>query len=134
MVADISFKEMRILMDKIFVKDLLVRGIIGVTARERSQPQDILVNVVMYTDIARAGASDDIKKSVNYRTVAKAIIAHISETQRRTVEALVTDIAKICLDMPGVQKVKARVEKPGAVRFARSAGVEIVRAKANENP
>jgi FolB domain-containing protein len=117
------------MMDKIFVKDLLVRGIIGVTARERSQPQDILVNIILFADIARAGTTDDIKKSVNYRTVAKAIIAHIEETQRRTVEALVTDIAKICLDMPGVEKVRARVEKPGAVRFAKSAGVEIVRTK-----
>lgn len=121
-------------MDKIFVKDLLVRGIIGVTAKERSQPQDILINVTLYSDIARAGSSDDIKKSVNYRTVAKAIIAHIAETQRRTVEALVTDIALICLEMPGVQKVKARVEKPGAVRFAKSAGVEIIRSNNNDSP
>jgi len=119
-------------MDKVFIKDLLVRGIIGVTERERSQPQDIVINVVMFTDIAQGAATDDIEFCVNYRTVAKAIIAHVEKVARFTVEALATDMANICLDMPGVRKVKVMVEKPGAVRFSRSVGVEITRKKKDE--
>jgi len=116
-------------MDKVFIKDLLVRGVIGVSEKERSAAQDILINVVMYTDITQGAQTDDIEHCVNYRTAAKAIIAHVEKVSRFTVEALSSDIAALCLQMPGVQRVKVRVEKPGAVRFSRSVGVEIVRKK-----
>jgi len=95
-------------MDKIFIEDLMVRGVIGISEKE-----------------------DDIEDCVNYRTVAKAIIAHIQKVSRFTVEALAADIADICLKTQNVQKVKIKVEKPGAVRFSKSVGVEITRAKKN---
>jgi len=116
-------------MDKIFIKDLMVRGVIGISEKERSQPQDIVINATLYTDISAGSASDNIEDCVNYRTVAKAIIAHIQQVSRYTVEALSADIAEICLNTPNVAKVKVRVEKPGAVRFSRSVGVEITRDK-----
>lgn len=119
-------------MDKVFIKDLLVRGVIGISDRERSKSQDIVINVVMFTDISKGAASDDIDQCVNYRTAAKAILAHVEKVSRYTVEALASDIAQICLDMPGVAKVKVKVEKPGAVRFSRSVGVEILRKKKDE--
>ena len=119
-------------MDKILIKDLLVRGVIGISDRERSQPQDIIVNVVMFADISKGAQTDDIQYCVNYRTAAKTIIAHIQKVSRYTVEALASDIASLCLDMEGVEKVKVRVEKPGAVRFSRSVGVEIMRHKRDE--
>jgi len=114
-------------MDKIFIKDLTARGIIGITEKERSQPQDIIVNIVISTDISRGAQSDKIEDCVNYRDAAKAILHHIEKTSRYTVEALAEDIAKICLNMGGVLKVRVRVEKPGAVRFSKSVGVEIIR-------
>ena len=120
-------------MDKVFIEDLLLRGIIGVSERERSQPQDILVNIVLLTDTAPAAKSDDVNDSVNYRTVAKSIIAHNEKVSRFTVEALAADIAEICLGLPLVEEVIVRVEKPGAVRFSKSAGVEIHR-KRNSHP
>lgn len=114
-------------MDQTFVKDLLVRGVIGISEKERSQPQDILINVVLYGDITRAGQTDDIEDCINYRTIAKKIITHVESIQRYTVEALATDLANICLENHAVHKVRVRVEKPGAVRFAASVGVEIER-------
>jgi FolB domain-containing protein len=118
-------------MDKVFIKDLLVRGVIGVSERERSQPQDIVINITLFTDISKAGITDDIENCVNYRTVAKTVIAHAESVNRFTVEALATDLAKICLDFPDVREVTVRVEKPGAVRFSKSVGVEIHRIKEN---
>ena len=114
-------------MDQVLIKDLLVRGVIGISDREREQPQDILINTVLFTDIHKAGQSDNIDDCVNYRTVAKKLFAHAEKANRYTVEALATELAAICLAEPGVQGVRIRVEKPGAVRFARSVGVEIER-------
>ncbi len=116
-------------MDKVFINDLMVRGVIGISDRERSQAQDIVVNIVLYTDITKGGETDTIDDCVNYRTIAKAIIAHVEEVSRYTVEALATDIAALCLNTEGVQKVRVKVEKPGAVRFSKSVGVEITRKK-----
>ena len=113
--------------DSIVIKDLLVRGIIGVNDWEREVEQDILVNLTLTADLSRAGQTDDLADTVNYRTVAKKIIAHVEATERFTLEALAADIAAICLAEPGVRRARVRVEKPGALRFARSVGVEIER-------
>jgi len=115
------------MMDTVLIQDLLVRGVIGISDNERAQPQDILINVRMYTDIHAGAQSDDINQCVNYRTVAKKLFAHAEKVGRYTVEALAEDVARLCLEEPGVKGVWVRVEKPGAVRFARSVGVEIER-------
>lgn len=116
-------------MDKIIIKDLLVRGVIGVNDWERDNPQDILINIEISADVSKAGESDNIEDSVNYRTVAKKVIAHAETAKRLTVEALATDIANLCLAEKGALSVRVCVEKPGALRFARSVGVAIERKR-----
>lgn len=116
-------------MDQILIKDLVARGIIGVNDSEREKPQEILINIVLFADLTAAGRSDNIHDTVNYRTVAKQALSHAESVQRFTVEALAADIARLCLEQPGVLKARVRVEKPGAVRFAASVGVEIERSR-----
>ncbi len=117
-------------LDQVFIKDLLVRGILGINAKERVQRQDILVNVVMWADTRPAARSDDIADAVNYRTVAKAIIEHIENGQPFLVERLVDEIAQLCFEIDArIQAVEVSVEKPGALRFARSVGVRIFRKR-----
>jgi FolB domain-containing protein len=116
-------------MDKVIIKDLLVRGIIGINDWEREQTQDILINIVVLTDTRRAAETDDIGDCVNYKTLAKEVRKHAETAERLTVEALANDISRICLQQGGVQKAIVRVEKPGAVRFAASVGVEIERSR-----
>src|SRR5688500_6296947 len=116
-------------MDQVFIRDLVGRGIIGVNDWEREKPQEILINIVLFADLHEAGNSDDIQDSVNYRTIAKKVLTHSETAQRQTVEALAADIARLCLEEPGVQKVRVRLEKPSALRFSRSVGVEIERTK-----
>jgi FolB domain-containing protein len=113
--------------DRIEIKDLLLRTIIGINDWERHKKQDILVNITLFTDTREAGLSDQIDDSVNYRTIAKKVISHVEESMRFTVEALAADIAEICLGDPKVKRVCVKVEKPGALRFADSVGVEIER-------
>ncbi len=113
--------------DRIEIKDLLLRGIIGVNDWEREAEQDILINITLTADLTRAGNTDSIDDTVNYRTLTKQIISHVENSQRFTVEALATDIVGICLAQDGVASARVRVEKPGALRFARSVGVEIER-------
>jgi len=117
-------------MDKIFIKRLLVRGIIGINPDERDKPQDILISIELSIDLHEAGQTDDIAHSINYRTIVKHVMAHAETIAKYTVEALAEDIARICLDYNGVQKAIVRIEKPTAARFAESVGVEIERSRA----
>lgn len=114
-------------MDIVFIRDLRVRGILGVHDRERQQPREILINVTLFTDTRRAAESDDIADCVDYSQTAQKIRALTGSAERFTVEALAEDIANLCLNQPRVQKVTVRVEKPGAVEGAESVGVEIER-------
>jgi FolB domain-containing protein len=116
-------------MDKTFIRDLLVRGVIGIRDWERNKPQDILINVTVFSDTRRAGETDAIQDCVDYSTLSKKIQAHAETSARFTVEALANDLAKVCLEEKGVNKVIVCVEKPGAVRFAKSVGVEIERSR-----
>jgi len=116
-------------MDKVFIKDLLVRGVIGIRDWEREVEQDILINVTVYTDTLRAAESDSIDDCVDYSALAKKVQAHAETAKRLTVEALANDLAGICLETPLVRKAIVRVEKPGAVRFAKSVGVEVERKR-----
>ncbi len=118
-------------MDRIIIKDLLLRGVLGVNDWEREVRQDILVNLTLFTDLSAAARSDDIEDTVNYRTVTKAIIEHVENSQWYTVEALAENLARICVRQSGISRVRVRVEKPGALRFAESVGVEIEREPAD---
>lgn len=116
-------------MDQIHIKDLLLRGIIGINPDERVKKQDILINMVLFADVRRAAASDDIADAVDYKTITKRIVDHVEASSDFLVEKLVSDIARIVVTEFGVARVRVRVEKPNALRFARSVGIEIERTQ-----
>ncbi len=115
--------------DRIEIHGLHLRCIIGINESERKDKQDVLIHIVLWTDTRAAAASDSIDDTVNYRTVTKQIIEHVEISTYFLVERLVERIAEICLRDPHVQRAQVSVEKPGALRFARSVGVTITRAR-----
>ncbi len=116
-------------MDRIVIRDLLVRCIIGVNDEERRGKQDVLINLEISTDLRKAGKSDRFEDTVDYRGLKKRILAMAEGSRFHLVEALAEAVAAICIDEPAVSEVKVLVEKPGALRFAKSVGVEIIRGK-----
>ena len=116
-------------MDTIFIRDLIVRGIIGVNAWEREHPQDFVINIELDTNVERAGTTDNISDSVDYQSVADSVSAHAISVGRYTVEALAADVSEIVLADSRVERVRVRIEKPGAVPGSRSVGVEIERGR-----
>jgi len=95
-------------MDKIIIKDLFLRGIIGINPDERVNKQDILINMVLYADTRRAAASDDIADAVNYKTITKRVISHVEESADFLVEKLANDIARIAITEMGVERAVVR--------------------------
>ncbi len=119
--------------DKIFIRDLLVRCIIGVNDEERREKQDVIINITLYADLRKACQNDDIDDTVNYKTVKLNVLSMAEQSSFLLIEKLAGEIAVICLNDPRVMKVKVSVDKPGALRFSRSAAVEIIRSRNDNN-
>lgn len=113
--------------DTVIIRDLLVRGIIGVNDWEREKKQDIVINLSLSVDARAAGDSDDIADALNYRTLTKRVIGHVETAEPYLVEALAHQIARIAVVDLGAARARVRVEKPGALRYARSVGIEVER-------
>lgn len=115
--------------DRILIKDLLLRTIVGINKEERRNRQDVLINITLHADTRAAGASDNIDDAVNYRTITKRVIRSVEDSRFFLVEKMAAEIASICLSDQRVTRACVRVEKPGALRFARSVGIEIERGR-----
>jgi FolB domain-containing protein len=116
--------------DEIRIEDLLLRTVIGINGEERRDRQDVLINLVLFVDTRAAGRTDNIADApVNYRDVAKRVITVVEESRFHLIERLAEEIANLCLEEPGVERVRVSVAKPGALRFARSVGIVIERER-----
>jgi FolB domain-containing protein len=116
-------------MDRILIKDLMLRCILGLSNEERREKQDVLINLVLWTDLTRAAVTDNIEDTVDYAALKKRIITLVEGSQFHLAETLADRIASLCLEPPAVQQVQVTLEKPTALRFAHSVGVEITRTR-----
>lgn len=117
--------------DRIEIHDLLLRCIVGINPEERIKKQDVIINLTLFGDLRTAGASDDIADAINYKTLTKRLIDHVEESEYFLVEKLAHSLAQIAVQEFGVERAIVSVEKPGALRFARSVGVVIERTAAD---
>ncbi len=114
-------------MDKIFIRELALRCIIGIYPEERSEKQDIVINLEMQCDLRKAGRSDDLHDTIDYKSIKKSILVLVETSRYFLIEALAENIADIVLKNKKVQQVTVMIDKPGALRFAKSSAVEITR-------
>lgn len=114
-------------MDRIFILELRARCILGDNDWEREKKQDIVLDLELETDTRPAAESDDLDDALDYRALKKDVLAYVEASDHRLVESLAEHVARICLKHQGCQGVRVRIEKPGALRFARTVGVEIRR-------
>jgi FolB domain-containing protein len=117
-------------LDRIHIRDLLARCIIGIYPEERENRQDVLVNITLYADLSEAAQSDRIGDTVDYKRLKKRVLEEVEGSSYYLVERLAGRLAELCLEDPKVRRVEVTVDKPGALRFARSVAVEIVRERA----
>jgi dihydroneopterin aldolase/D-erythro-7,8-dihydroneopterin triphosphate epimerase len=114
---------------RIHIRDLALRCIIGIFPEEREKVQDVMINVTMECDIPNAGRSDRIEDTVDYKAINKNIIRMVEDSEFNLIETMAETIADICLERDRVREVRVVVDKPGALRFARSVAVEVHRKK-----
>lgn len=116
-------------MDIVYIRELQVETVIGIYDWEREVRQTVSLDLEMGTDIRAAAATEDIENTLNYKTVAKRLIAFISQSEFLLVETMAEEVARIVLDEFNVPWLRLRLSKPGAVRGARDVGVIIERGE-----
>ena len=117
------------LMDKIHIRDLLVRTVIGIYPEERNIKQDILLNITIFADQKPAAASDDFNLTVDYHAVQETVIKMVESSSFGLIETLASAIAELLLKVDGVSACRVVVDKPGVLRFSKSVAVEIFRSR-----
>jgi dihydroneopterin aldolase len=118
-------------MDKIFIHALKAEAIIGIYDWERQVRQTVLADIEISADIRKAALTDSIEDTLNYKRVAKRVVAFIEASKFQLVETLVEHLAMLILEEFGVEWVHIVLKKPGAVRSSRDVGVEVERDRAS---
>ena len=116
-------------MDKIFIHALKTETIVGIFDWERQVKQTVVVDVEFSADIAKAARSDSIDDTLNYKGVAKRVLAFVDESSFHLVETLAEQIAMLILEEFGVSWVSITLSKPGAIRGSRDVGVMLERTR-----
>jgi 7,8-dihydroneopterin aldolase/epimerase/oxygenase len=110
-------------MDKIFIHGLKTEAIIGIFDWERQVKQTVLLDVEMSIDIRKAALSDSIDDTMNYKRVAKRVLAFVEGSKFHLVETLGEHVAMLILEEFAIASVRIALSKPGAVRGSRDVGV-----------
>ena len=103
------------------IEGLRVRCIIGVTERERTSVQDLVVDLGVKVDFEKAATSDSIQDTVDYRALTRRVIEAGEDSSFQLVETLAIHLGRVVLDeFARVEEVRIEVEKPHALSAARS--------------
>lgn len=116
-------------MATIHITDLLLRTIIGTNTWEREKPQDIILNIAIEYSADKASQTDNIKDTVDYKALTKSIITRVEGSKFFLIEKLGRVVLDIIMKTKGVQAASVRIDKPNALRFARSVSVTLSRKK-----
>jgi len=114
-------------MDIVYIRELEIETIIGIYDWEREQRQVVSLDLEMATDIRPAAKDDDIQKTLDYKSVAKRLIDFVEKSEFFLVEKLAEEIAAIVQNEFGVNWLRLRLGKPGAVTGSKEVGVIIER-------
>ena len=117
--------------DRIFLRGLTAQCIIGFIEWERRVKQTVVVDLELPVDCRRASASDDVADTVDYKKVAKRVLAYIEASEFKLVETLAHRLALLLLEEFDMEWVRISLNKPGAIRNSRDVGVFIERRRAD---
>jgi len=116
-------------MDVVFIEGLQVETVIGIYDWEKKVKQTVSLDLEMSFDNTVPAARDAIEDTLDYKRISKRLVAFVSETHFGLVETLAERCAEIVMKEFGVQWVRLKLSKPGAVSAAKNVGVIIERGK-----
>lgn len=116
-------------MDTIFLQELRIDTVIGIYDWERRIRQTVVLDLEMGADIAAAAATDSIDDTLDYKAVAKRVIAFVEQSDFGLVETLAEKVVEVIRQEFDVPWVRLTLNKAGAVRGSKGVGVIIERGE-----
>ena len=120
--------------DRIVLRGLRVRGHHGVFEHERRDGQDFVVDVVVWCDLAKAAASDDLADTLDYGELAQRVAAIVGGPPANLIEVVAGRVADEVLGNARVRAVEVTVHKPQAPISQDFADVAVVLHRARPGP
>ncbi|MFW0757659.1 dihydroneopterin triphosphate 2'-epimerase [Pseudomonas sp. H11T01] len=117
-------------MARIRVKDLCLRTFIGINEDEILNKQDVRINLTILYAAQDAVRDNDIDHALNYRTITKAIIAHVEGNRFALLERLTQELLDLVMTNESVLYAEVEVDKPHALRFAESVSITLAASRA----
>jgi D-erythro-7,8-dihydroneopterin triphosphate epimerase len=111
------------------ITDLKLKAIIGINSWERTTKQEVIINLELSFDSSQAAKSDNIKDTIDYKALKKAIINLVETSQFFLLERLVEKVLDLIMTDRKVLQATVRIDKPKALRFAKSVSLESSRVK-----
>ena len=114
--------------DRIFIDNLRCKSRVGVTDEERREPQEVLVDISLRVSLKRAGTSDNLGNTLDYREMMKRVLGFVSGNEFKLLERLAEGIASLALERPCVEGAVVKVRK---AKYSNkpSIGIEIERVR-----
>lgn len=117
-------------MDKIVLKGLPVRCVIGTLPAERTAPQTLFFDLMLCGDFSRAGRTDDLADAVDYTAVERCVKEYAAGTSFFLLERLAYACGeKLLEEFPLLNGITLRVRKPDAPVESESVSLEITLAR-----
>jgi dihydroneopterin aldolase len=117
--------------DRIFLHGLTTDCIIGFIDWERRVKQTVVLDIELPVDCRHAALTDEVADTLDYKRVAKRVLAFIEASEFKLVETLAHRLALLILAEFGLEWVRISLNKPGAIRNSRDVGVVIERTRAD---
>ncbi|MCC6759345.1 MAG: dihydroneopterin aldolase [Candidatus Omnitrophica bacterium] len=121
-------------MATIRITDLTLEAIIGINSWERTTKQEVIINITLDFDSSKAAKSDNIKDTLDYKDLKKSIMTLVESSKFMLLEKLVERVLDLIMKDPKVLKATVRIDKPRALRFAKSVSIESSRSKTTQSP
>ena len=117
-------------MAKIRIKDLLIRTYIGFNPDELVNKQDVIINIEIEVDIPDSTLKNDEPIDIfDYKIITKKVIKLVQEGRFKLLEVLTNNILDLIMENEKVKWARVEVDKPHALRFAKSVSIEMERKR-----
>lgn len=116
-------------MAKIRITHLRLRTMIGTHPRERRARQEVVAEIAIDYDAARAVKTDCLEYALDYEAITKKIAREVKDCRFFLLETLAQRILEMVMEEPSVCGAWVRVDKPRALRRADSVAVEVSRRR-----
>ena len=113
----------------VFIKDFIVKEIIGIHEHEKIKKQKIKFNIILDVNKNSIPDEKDIKSIVDYEKITNKLENLTKSKKYNFLESLAEDSFKEIFEDERINSVTIKIEKPQAIKKAKSVGVEIFKTR-----